>query len=379
MSQTLRQIQTQTAIPALSQSKYEDMGCEVLYVAKHIDGMRSDNAASRRGSEVHDILKTYIQGLVASKLRADVVFFAQLLETASQDAFDALENFGDRYEIDYDKVAGTEMRISLDADFKPCRHEDAVYEGTIDLLLMLSPKKAVIPDYKSYFSIIDADTFQSSFYPMLVMCAIESIEEVEFVLEFIRYGAARSVTYTRDDLPKLKRKAEAARARQLSLHGYNYPHSATPGRHCTFCPKLTHGCPVAQTNRYATMTPAERVSFGVWLKEATKENTEVLKGFVVEGGSVTCEDANGTKYEAGFKKQDRRSFPLNGAFRILNSYFELHPGDRAFSEKLTIGGMSSYLKAKMRAPLAAQMADVAKIKSITKFTIGDPDDEDEEE
>ena len=53
------------------------------------------------------------------------------------------------------------------------------------------------------------------------MCLNPSPEPVKFVLEFVRYGASRSVEYTRKDLPWLKELAQRERARQRKLHGLN--------------------------------------------------------------------------------------------------------------------------------------------------------------
>jgi hypothetical protein len=49
--------------------------------------------------------------------------------------------------------------------------------------------EAEIEDWKSYYQIIDVDTFQSKFYPLLLMSLNPSLEKVKFVLEFVRYGS----------------------------------------------------------------------------------------------------------------------------------------------------------------------------------------------
>jgi hypothetical protein len=108
------------------------------------------------------------------------------------------------------------------------------------------------------YQIIDADTFQSKFYPLLLMCLNPSLERVKFVLEFVRYGASRCVEYTQKDLPWLKELAQMERARQRKLHEFAASDErdlkVSPGRHCTWCPLLLSGCPVAQTNPYSQMT-----------------------------------------------------------------------------------------------------------------------------
>lgn len=381
-SKALTQIQKleQTPIPALSQSKFEDMACSILYEAKHVHGIRTTSGAAQRGTEVHAMLREYVDHLVRSKLRKDKAYFEHLLGMASQEAYDACSTFADRYECDYDSVYGTEVRIQLDRNFKPTTDRSAVcYEATLDLIMLPSPTKAVIPDYKSFFMIIDASTFQSKFYPLLLMCWNPLIEEVDFVLEFVRYGAARSVTYTREDLPRLMKLAEASRERQIALHEAESENlQASPGRHCTWCPKLPAGCPIIRTNPYANMTPAERVAFGVWLKEASKQNTQILKDLMLEGGPVAYRDANKVEYVAEFVKVQKRSYPLGQTNEILGRWMEETPGDRHFTTSLTVSGLSSPLGAKKRAALAEQLAAVARVTTQTKFAIG-KNDEDEEE
>jgi hypothetical protein len=111
--------------------------------------------------------------------------------------------------FDPEKILATELHIALDENVLPIEHPDdeaqiAEFEGTLDLVMIHSLTEAEIDDWKSYYQVIDADMFRSKFYPLLLMCLNPSLESVKFVLEFLRYGASRSVEYTRKDLPWLK-------------------------------------------------------------------------------------------------------------------------------------------------------------------------------
>jgi hypothetical protein len=102
------------------------------------------------------------------------------------------------------KILATELHIALDENFLPIEHPDdeaqiAEFEGTLDLVMIHSLTEAEIDDWKNYYQVILADTFQSKFYPLLLMCLNPSLERVKFVLEFVRYGASRAVEYTRKD------------------------------------------------------------------------------------------------------------------------------------------------------------------------------------
>lgn len=136
---------------------------------------------------------------------------------------------------------------------------------------------ARIEDWKNYYQIIEADTFQSNFYPLLLTRLNPSLEQVTFVLEFARYGVSRCVEYPRKDMQWLKELAQRERTRQKRLHGLAFVGDsdlkASPGWHCTWCPFLLNGCPVAETNPCGQMTAEERLRFALWLQE-DENNTQ---------------------------------------------------------------------------------------------------------
>jgi len=59
-------------------------------------------------------------------------------------------------------------------------------------------------------------------------------------------------------------------------------------------------CPVAETNPYARMTAEGRLRFALWLQEAEKQNTRVLKHLMVERGPIHYRDGNQSEYFADF-------------------------------------------------------------------------------
>lgn len=192
--------------------------------------------------------------------------------------------------------------------------------------------EAEIAAWKSYYQVVEADTFQSKLYPLLLMCLNPALDRVKFVLEFVRYGVSRSVEYKRNDVPWLKELARRERERQKKLHEAASARAAlgnaTPGKHCTWCPLLLGGCPLAQTNLYGNMSPSERLAFAIWLQEAEKQNTKVLKDVIAEGGPATYRDANNTEYAAGFLPSTKRSYRYAAASAVLNEWFREHPDER---------------------------------------------------
>ncbi|MCI0534862.1 MAG: PD-(D/E)XK nuclease family protein, partial [Verrucomicrobiales bacterium] len=352
------------------------MACQCLYVRKHVvGGPATSSEAAERGIEVHEILATYINQLVRTKRSTDLGLFDRLARGAGADAREALQRFRDNHAFDPERVLATELHIALDDAFNPIedaaphtgkpqtdRTSCATYEGTLDLVLLDSITEAKIHDWKSYYQIIDPDTFQSKFYPLLLMCLNPSLQRVKFVLEFVRYGASRSVEYTRQDMSWLKELAERERTRQQKLHEVAAHGTgdlkASPGRHCTWCPLLLNGCPVSKTNPYAQMTAEERLRFALWLQEAEKQNTKVLKDLMVEHGPIRCRDENETEYLADFVPVEKKFYPYAEATVALDEWLRTHPEDKEFANKLTVSGLSSPLKTKKRSELAAKLGEL---------------------
>ncbi len=367
-------------VPSLSQSRQGDMACETLYVRKHVQaGRLAESGAAARGIEIHRILSVYIDHLVRTRRATDLEMFDSLLKSAGADACEVLERFRESHAFDPEKILATELHIALDENFLPIERQDeggraAEYEGTLDLVMLHSVTEAEIGDWKSYYQVIDADTFQSKLYPLLLMCLNPSLDRVKFVLEFIRYGASRCVEYSRKDLPWLKELAQRERARQKGLHDLaalgERALKASPGRHCTWCPLLLSGCPVAETNPYGQMSAEERLRFALWLQEAEKHNTRVLKDLIVEGGPIRYRDENQSEYVAGFAPTEKKFFPYNGAIPILDEWFKAHPDERALQDKLTVSGLSAALKAEKRAELAHRLAGVVDVRVETDLRIG---------
>jgi PD-(D/E)XK nuclease superfamily len=367
------------SLPPLSQSRYGDMACETLYVEKHVRCERTaDSEPAARGIQIHEILATYINHLVTTRRSTDLEMFDASMKRASVEAREVLEKFRDNHAFDPAKILATELHIQLDQHFHPIEDADeertAEYEGTLDLVMLHSLTEAEIDDWKSYYQVIEADTFQSKLYPLLLMCLNPSLGRVKFVLEFVRYGASRCVEYTQNDLPWLKELAQREHARQRELHDLaasgERDLKASPGRHCTWCPLLLNGCPVAKTNPYSQMTAEERLRFALWLQEAEKQNTRVLKDLMVERGPIRYRDENQSEYVADFVPIEKRFYPYQDGVPILHEWFTTHPDEGSLQEKLMISGISSAIKAKRRAELARRLAEIADVRVETELRVG---------
>lgn len=57
------------------------------------------------------------------------------------------------------------------------------------------------------------------------------------------------------------------------------------------------------------MTAEERLQFALWLQDAEKQNTRVLKELMVEHGPIRYRDENNSEYIAGFVPTEKKFYP----------------------------------------------------------------------
>lgn len=367
----------------LSQSRYEQMACGFGYRAVHVHGVgRAANLWSESGKEAHDIISAYIEHLVSTRQATDLDYFDALAVGASPNARDGLARIREGLVIDPEKVLGTEQYIGLDGSFHLVIMEHVrgehfsssdpriEHEGTLDLVLMDSPEEAEIVDWKNYFQITAPDTFQAHHYPLLLFSALPSLKIVRFRLEFLRWGSHREVTFTRDDLPRLKRAASAARNRQRKLTWTATEPKATPHKGCIYCPLLTRGCPIEKVNPYGNLSPQERLRYQMYLDAARDANLELLKQWA-EQKPISVRDENRVTYTGSFVPRTRTTYRLETTLPIVDTWDKEHPEDR-LRPQLLIGAseLNGLAKATKKRPfLLDTLRSVAEVTSYSEFQI----------
>jgi hypothetical protein len=370
-------------IAPLSQSGHEQMGCGYGYRAVHVHRRsRAGNQWSALGREAHHIISSYVEHLVATRRSTDYEFFDSLLDGVSLENIEGLERVGETVVIEPEKVFGTEQYIALDEGFALLVMERVdgdhrtggdppiVYEGTVDMVLLHSPTEAEIPDWKNHFLIATRDTFQARFYPLLLFCALPSLETIHFRLEYLRWGANRAFTYTRSDLPRLKRMARMVRRRQRKLLQLMKEPKATPHKGCIYCPLLLDGCPMDRANPYAKLSAAQRLRLQIYLDAARDTNLALLKEWA-EGTPVSVQDENGVTYTGSFIPKSRTNYSLDSTLPIVDAWDRDHPDDQLRTH-LSIGasGLNSLAKAKKKRPkLAETLSSVATLTPYSEFQI----------
>jgi hypothetical protein len=370
-------------IQPLSQSGYEQMACGHGYRAVQVHGVsRAGSTWADLGQEAHRLISEYINHLVDVRQPTDYEFFDALVTGAPPEALDGLDRVRETLVLEPEKVVGTEQYIGLDKNFSLVVMERVEhghrsggdprieYEGTLDLVLLHSPTEAEIPDWKNHFYIAAPESFQSRFYPLLLFCALPSIQMIHFRLEYLRWGVSRVVTFTRDDLPRLKRMATAARNRQRRLVALEREPKATPHKGCMYCPLLLNGCPIDKANPYAKLSAPDRLRLQVYLEAALKVNQSILKERA-ETKPVSVQDENGATYTGSFVPRRRTRYALNHALPVVDAWDRDHPDD-PLRPHLAIGAseLNELAKAQKKRPdLAPTLSSVAEVIPYSEFQI----------
>lgn len=118
------------------------------------------------------------------------------------------------------------------------------------------------------------------------------------------------------------------------------------------------------------MTAEGRLRFALWLQEAEKHNTRVLKNLMVKRGPIHYRDGNQNEHLAEFVPVEKKFYPYRDAVSILDEWFRTHADEQRLWEKLTISGLSPALKAEKRSELAQKLATIADVRLETELRIG---------
>jgi hypothetical protein len=346
-------------VPPLTQSMYEAMACPASYQAQYIFGVQQlPNPLGALGQEEHDFMLKYVGHLLDNRVEADWPFFQELLRTVSAEAQQILRGLIDRLTFDPHAILTTEIRFTYD---------DAT--GKPDLVTLETPEDATIWDYKNYYEIIEANTFQSKLYPLLLFRHNPSLETVRFVLLFLRYGKTREVTYTRDHVPFLEGVLASARAKQLAIHNTVGLAEAIPGRQCDYCPLLgTRQCQIDDRNPRTTMTESDRLLYVIYLRAALRMQMAILHD-QARFTAVHAHDNNGQVYTATYELLQKRTLPLAPTLQVLQAHFTNTGEDLSARANVSRTSLAGLRATKMRAKLDIDLRAIESVKDITRFGI----------
>lgn len=394
-------------IPALRQSHVEIAACPRAYVAIVIDGHEQpDSIPSERGSEIHHVMSQYVSHCAAAKVESDWVYFNKLTVAAGPVAGPILDNLRNIFRVDWKRVYGTEVTLALDEDFNPAyftmkeggemyeleripgvvySEKPAAHIGTLDVILLTEDMQhGKIPDYKSHPAPFEADTFQSTLYPFMLLKHFPTLQDVKFELNFVRYtGSLRAVSWTRDEMPAMQAEISRARQRQIATHEHPDKALALPCKTCTYCPLgKAMTCPIGEWNEYLTMTPQQRLIWKEWLRRMAAFNSPLLKQFAEVNGNISYTDGNGKVYEYGEMPVAHTRYPLDDTSIRLLAEYAIATGENLLDGRLNISStkLKSLLKTKKREALRDDFeASVIQTETKPKYAVRTPEGTTEED
>ena len=405
-------------IPPLSQSRYEQMGCEYGYSLVHIQGMKPPNTeASDRGTDCHEILANYFAHCAKSRTPANFAYLDSLVNSATDEVAGIIEMCRDNIAVDWQNLFAVEISMGLDRDFQatysvdhdlkpvpvspvwgfPGTGKEPAYCGILDAVyLMPGGTVARIVDVKTHPRPFPADSFQGKLYSLMLMMHLPELTEVEFCLHFVRYAhKITSQKYFRSDVPQMMEDVRRVRARQRDIHakveegGELRVHGSST---CTYCPcaidPIGIPCPNGKLNPMLK-SPAEMLNWMLSTEVQLRSVKDALKQFV-DGTQepVVSTDANGKHYMYGPKEKEKVTYPLfDGSLEegfnmpILDALLDwvranpkdLVPrkGSKPWFNNLQIGAtkLNSYLKAGKREILHNNIRDLAIVEKVVQLGI----------
>jgi PD-(D/E)XK nuclease superfamily len=404
----------------LTQTTYESMACPHDYGLVHIEGQKPpDTLPSVRGRDIHQIMAAYSEHCAARRVPMDLNYFDGLLLDTGEDAAAIMHNAGESIKVDSQNFFAAEVSMGLDEDFKPTYSID--HDGNVvpfrsdlwgkdtsdnkpaycgiadDIAIFPGGRAARIKDYKSHPRPFEPNTFQGKLYALMLFMHMPQLEEVEFVLVFIRYtNIVRPIKFHRDQVPMLKEEVKRARLRQEGYH-ITYAQEgleglpALPGTHCTYCPAVANPekCPISKLNPMMELAPDKRLHYRLWYSAMSRANNQIMSQMVEgTGAPIHATDANGKTYTFGPVEVEDKSYPLftwNGIgfdmpiLDALQNWMDTAPEDCLPSKrspvpwlaKLKIGAteLNQYLKANKREIIHNAIKDLATVKNAVEFKV----------
>jgi len=403
MSTELVKIQP-SPIPPLRQSTQECLSCPRFYVEVFIKGRRTPSGMdAMRGTEIHNTMSLYLSHCARKGVGMDLDAFDNFSRGAGPQAFKILSGLRDGYQVDYNNLFATEIRMALDENFQPTDIAEGfqglvqdsglpvAYEGTLDGLYMFRSENTIlIDDFKSHVKPYEPkDKPQAKEYALFVFQHFPWVMTVKFRLTFVRYKRlTREVVFERSDVPTLIEDLRAARSKQIMVHdNYDAGNDIQPigGSHCFYCHLLSNRtCPIAEYNENMQLTMEDRLSWDNWNSAFSRANKKVLRDYVqATGRRVVLRDYMGKSYVFDKESKESNVYPLfvrNGKdiltdpsgspimpiVGLLLTHREISPEDCDWLPNIVISSskLESYLKASKRVITHNAVQDTAE--KVTK-------------
>lgn len=276
-------------------NRYEQ--CPLSYKRYYIEKraeIKSDAAA--KGSFVHAAIAAYDRHLVEAGLATDITWAPEailaaygamngegirLAAAAAAEAEEIFRRFVDSHILNPESVAAIEEGFEFD-------FEAGRFKTIIDLLC-IEEGTPIIRDYKTNLSITSQAEVEKDFQLGVYAWSVWKVwgyEGVRAMLDFVRFGATREVSYDLEALHKI----EGNIIRLVATIEADRKFKPTPGAHCSWC-SWSEECP-AISNMPVVVTCAQdahRVASELaLLRKQVKDREDALRPWCNLEGSVTA-------------------------------------------------------------------------------------------
>jgi hypothetical protein len=350
------------------QSLLEDAACLHRFKAHHIDGVvRPENEFTVRGRDMHAMHAEYVDHLTRYQISSDYAMAEQIAGRShwSREAVHIFNGWYPGQTFEPETVLGTEINILLTGDGSVTDDRDnAAYSVTIDRLEIDGTRGRVV-DGKTHFAVFEPTTIQAALYSWATAKAYPFLEEVEFKLEFWRWGASRSRSFTVAELPSvfaMEVQPWIDRVEDAQANNLWPPMPSWACSVCTIdCPLVASGVSRKAIGQIRSEADAQALTSELYAMTKTAERLQMaLKGYVGQNGAVKVGDG----IELNFRK---RALVKYSPARVLqlNDEFGFRR-DRA----LRVDKAEVKKIAKQYPEYLASLEETAQDNSTTEFGFG---------
>ncbi len=399
------------AAAGVSKSMAKALGCPTFFTGQYLQPdsvSRSQHFLTISGIEFHEWRKAYLQHLQETSQPVDRDFAAVYLAAhhISDDARILIERDG--FAVDPDTIAACELFLSVDREFRPLEqisdrepgkysdHPDALLWGTLDLLL-IDGSSAWLRDPKSGFSTTAVTDDEPIIYATLVFSHFPFIETVHWAWDFVRSGTERQTAYSRkEDYGWMKTHilGIVAQKKQV-IAGYNAGSPLQANPFAGLCPYCDLHCPLRPRwdSQDLAIGPPQTRDDAIRLAQIRKVSDDIvcriddlLKAWLDQEPEQRL--VLGAGWEAALKVYGTADHPLPEALAKLGLALVplvdglVSPAKTPLYDvplaSLTLGNLSSFMKAKKRVGMKEDLLLIAKRGAATKLVIRKPSSDDED-
>ncbi len=315
-----------SGFPAFRQSNLEAAKCLFRFNELYLRGKKEPlSEYAGRGQEFARLHSEYVNWLVKSDQEHDWAYAEQLAAGPGigQEAASLFRSWFPRAIINPKTVYGTEVKLTLDADLKPCSPGGHAISGDFDML-SIEGDTAIIDDQKSHFAPFEPDTIQSVMYPWLLRKTMPHLKTIVFRLQFIRWHIEKEREFDAAEIDRLEREEILPMIQRVLDANEKNEWPASPSKACSYC---SLDCPLLsqftaeQLGRIEDPRAAAETLYV--LEKRAERLKEQLKAYAVEYGPISL----GSGYQLGFQRRTTQQYDVKRTVELNADHgFPLYRG-----------------------------------------------------